>query len=518
MTSAVSVTGADELLNRRMVTASVMMATTVVIIDMTIATIALPHMQGGLSASQDQISWVMTTYFMMQAITMTATGWLAGRIGRKRLFVGSLIGFAVCSVLSGNATSINEILVFRALQGMFSAPVVPISQALMLDSYPRERHGQAMSIWGTGVMFAPVMGPVIGGWLTDEYSWRWVFYVSMPFSALGIAGAMLFIRETPRNLERRFDIFGFVTLALALGGIQFLLDRGEIEGWFGSNIILLIASVVALSFYMFVVHSATTRNPFISRGILGDRNFSLGLMFMFLLGVLVLSMNVMMPLFLQNLRGYPILTAAMVMMPRGLGSLFGLVLAGKLSGRMDPRIQIAVGFASTAYSAYLFSTFTTDVGIWAFIFAAFFNGIGIGMIFVPLTAVSFWTLNPALRTEASTLTSLLRNYGSGIGVSVVISVLSRTQTNAHAYLAERTNPYNEAMQAPWLPPQWDIATVDGLRLLDSEIARQAMAIGFLNDFVLIMIGAAICVPAVFLLARGRSTDTPGGTEVKPAAE
>ena len=324
----------SEAFKRNMVTASVMMATTVVIIDMTIATIALPHMQGGLSASQDQVSWVMTTYFMMQAITMSATGWLAGRFGRKKLYIFSLIGFAICSVLSGNATSIEEIMIYRGLQGMFSAPVVPISQALMLDSYPRERHAQAMSIWGMGVMFAPVMGPVIGGWLTDEYSWRWVFYVSMPFSLLGILGAIFFIRETPKNLERRFDIFGFIALAIALAATQFMLDRGEGEGWFGSDLIVATAVIIGLALYLFVAHSTTTKNPFITPAILTDRNYMLGLFFMFLLGILVLSMNVIMPLFLQNARGYPILTAALVMMPRGLGSLFGLILAGKLSGRM----------------------------------------------------------------------------------------------------------------------------------------------------------------------------------------
>lgn len=495
--------GRDDALNRHMITASVMMATTVVILDMTIATIALPHMQGGLGATQDQVSWVMTTYFMMQAITMSATGWLAGRLGRKRLFIGALAGFAVFSILSGNATSIEEILIFRALQGMFSAPIVPISQALMLDSYPRERHAQAMSIWGMGVMLAPVMGPVVGGWLTDEYSWRWVFFLSVPFSILGILGAMVFIRESAKNLERKFDVFGFMMLALALAGTQFLLDRGESEGWFDSDLIIVTAAIAILSLYMFVVHSATTKNPFISPGMIKDRNYMIGLGFMFLLGVLVLSMNVLMPLFLQNLRGYPILTAAMVMMPRGLGSLFGLILAGKLSGKMDPRIQIAIGFASTAYSAYLFSTFTPDVGIWTFIFAAFFNGIGIGLIFVPLTAVSFWTLPAHLRTEASTFTSLLRNYGSGIGVSIVISVLSRTQSTSHAYMAERANPYNEAMQAPWLPEQWDILTPDGLAMLNVEVNRQALALGFLNDFTLIMIGALISVPLVFLLARSR---------------
>lgn len=493
----------EDAANRAMITASVMMATTVVIMDMTIATIALPHMQGGLSASQDQISWVMTTYFAMQAVTMSATGWLAGRVGRRRLFVGSLLGFAACSVLSGNATSIGEIMVYRALQGMFSAPVIPISQALMLDSYPREKHGQALSIWGIGVMFAPVMGPVIGGWLTDEYSWRWVFYVSMPFAALGIAGALLFIRESPLNRERRFDLFGFAMIGIALAATQFLLDRGEREGWFESDAILLIACIVALSFYLFIVHSATTDNPFISPAIFRDRNFTLGLVFMFLLGVLVLSMNVIMPLFLQNVRGYPILTAAMVMMPRGLGSLVGLTLAGRLSGKMDPRLQIAFGFGSTAYSAWCFSTFTPDVGIWPFIVAAFFNGIGIGMIFVPLTAVSFWTLAPNLRTEASTLTSLMRNYGSGIGVSIVISVLSRSQITAHAYMAERVSPYNEAMQPPWLPEFWDIATSSGLAMLEREISRQALAIGFLNDFHLIMIGALLSIPAVFLLSTRR---------------
>jgi len=490
-------------LNRAMITASVMMATTVIIMDMTIASIALPHMQGGLSANQDQISWVMTIYFMMQAISMSATGWLAGRIGRKRLYIGTLIGFTFCSVLSGNAESIPEIMFFRGLQGMFSAPVVPISQALMLDSYPRERHAAALAIWGTGVMFAPVMGPVIGGWLTDEYSWRWVFYVSMPFAALAVLGAIGFIRETPKNRERRFDWFGFVCLGLSLAGLQFLLDRGEVEGWFESDFIILIAAVSCIAFYLFVTHSLTTDNPFISRGIFTDRNLVLGLVFMFLLGMLVLSMNVIMPLFLQNLRGFPILTAALIMMPRGLGTLFGLIFAGRVANIIDPRAVIVFGFACVAYSAWLLSTFTTDVGIWDFVVAAFFNGIGIGAIWVPLTTVSFWTLPTQYRTEASTLTSLFRNYGSGIGVSVVISVLTRSQSTAHAHLAERVTPYAESMQEPWLPTQWDIFSSDGLMALQAEVSHQALAIGFLNDFNLIFYGTLLSIPLVLLIARGR---------------
>ena len=489
-------------INRPLITATAMMATTVIVLDINIAAIALPHMQGGLSANQDQVSWVVTTYFMMQASSMAATGWLASRIGRKRLFIFALMGFAFCSLMSGNAESIPEIMFFRGLQGMFSAPIVPISQALMLDSYPRERHGQALAIWGTGVMFAPVMGPVIGGWLTDEFSWRWVFYVSTPFAILGVLGATVSVKETAVDNKKHFDILGYVFLVLALASLQLTLDRGEIEGWFGSNYIIITMGSVVLGLYLFIMHSLTTPTPFISPGIFRDKNLMLGILFQFMLGFLVLSMNVIMPLFLQNLRGFPILMAAMVMMPRGVGTLIGLVVAGRLSNRVDPRAVIIFGFLCVAFSAWRMSNFTVDVGIWDFIIAAVFNGIGIGAIWVPLTAVSFWTLPSNLRTEASTFTSLFRNYGSGIGVSVVISILSRSQSTAHAYMSERANPYTEIMREPWLPENWDLNSAEGLRLLDTEIGRQAMSIGFFNDFYLIMIGALASIPVVMLLSRG----------------
>ena len=247
----------------------------------------------------------------------------------------------------------------------------------------------------------------------------------------------------------------------------------------------------------------TTANPFISPRIFADRNFVLGLIFMFLLGFLVLSMNVIMPLFLQNSRGLPILTAAMIMMPRGLGTLVGLLVAGRFANLTDPRAVIIFGFVCVAYSAWMLSTFTTDVGIWDFVIAAFFNGIGIGAIWVPLTTVSFWTLPTHLRTEASTLTSLFRNYGSGIGVSVVISVLTRSQATAHSHLAERASPYLEVMREPWLPSQWNIFTNDGLMALQTEVSRQALAIGFLNDFKLIFYGALLSIPFVMLMVRNR---------------
>jgi MFS transporter, DHA2 family, multidrug resistance protein len=485
--------------NRVMITVVAMMATTVVLTDQTIAAIALPHMQGGLSASQDQISWVMTTYFMAQAVTMAATGWLAGRVGRKRVYVLSLVGFAVCAILSGSAESLPEILVYRALQGMFSAPVIPISQALMLDSYPPEQHGKALSIWGVGVIFAPVASPVIGGWLTEDFGWEWVFLVSVPFAVFTVIAGISAIRETPHNLERRFDWAGFVAVGLALGALQLMLDRGTSEGWFDSTEIVIELLVVIAGFYFFVVHSFTTDHPFISPAIFRDRNMVLGLFFMLILGIFVLSMNVVVPLFLQNLRGYPVLTAGLIMAPRGLGSMASLALAGWLMRWFDSRLVIALGFANVAFSAYLFSTFTLDVGVLEFVIAIFFNGAGVGLIFVPLTTIAFITLPGHLRTEGSTLTSLFRVYGAGIGISVMVSVLSRTSVVAHAELTEAVNLYNPLMRAPYLPDHWNIMTETGLMALEHEISRQASSIGFLNDFNLLLWGALLSIPLLLLL-------------------
>jgi len=495
-------------INTTMATLSIMLSTSVVIMDIHIAGIALPHMQGSLSASQDQISWVMTTYFMTQGVTMAATGWLAGRIGRKKLYILSLVGFAFCAVMSGNASSLEEIIVWRGLQGMCSAPIVPISQALILDLYPRERHSFAIGLWGTGVMVAPALGPVLGGFITEEYSWRWVFYLSLPLAILGVAGTFIFVREIPRNLERRFDWLGFICLAITLACLQFTFDRGHIEGWLDSDLIVGMILVVTISLYIFIAHSMTTENPFISRAIIINRNFMVGMIFMFLLGVLVLSINVIMPLFLQNVRDFPVMTAGFTMLPRGLGTMFALMLAGRLSGRyLDPRLVIFLGFICVAYSAWILSNSTTDVGYMTFSMAGFFNGAGIGLIYVPLTTVCFWTLPIQYRTEASTLASLCRNYGSGIGVSVVISLLSRSQTETHAYLTELISPFNEAMQPPWLPDYWSINTIHGITAVEAEISRQALSIGFLNDFNLILVGAIISMPLILLLSKGNKDDS-----------
>ncbi len=278
-----------------------------------------------------------------------------------------------------------------------------------------------------------------------------------------------------------------------------MLDRGEFKGWFGDGEIVLEASLVALGLYLFVVHSATTRNPFISPAILRDRNVVVGCGFMFLLGVCVLSMNVILPMFLQGLRGFPVLTAGLIMAPRGFGTLISLVAAGWLVKWIDGRWLIAAGFGCVAFSAHLFSTYTMDVGIAAFVFAVVINGMGIGLIWVPLTTITFETLPVQYRTEAATLTSLFRNYGAGVGISIVVSILSRTSTISHAELTEHVTPFRDAMRAPFLPEHWSLASPEGRTALEGEIARQAEAIGFINDFNVLMVGAVLTIPLVLLL-------------------
>ena len=498
-------------INRTMITVTAMMATTVVLTDMTISSIALPHMQGGLSATQDRIGWVMTTYFVALAIMTACTGWLAGRFGRKRVYLTSLAAFAVFAICSANASSLPEIMIYRSLQGMCAAPIVPISQALMLDSYPRERHGEALAVWGTGVMFAPVIAPVVGGWLTDSYGWQWVFYLGTPFAMIALLVGVTFIPETARNRDRKFDWFGFVTLAAVLGALQLFLDRGEYKGWFGSTEIVIEAAIVGLGLYLFVVHTLTTNNPFVSLAIIKDRNIMLGLLFMFLLGVCVLSMNVLLPLYMQNLRGFPVFTAGLLMAPRGAGTLVSLLVAGYLVRFIDGRWIIAAGFACVAYSAWDLSTFTPDVGELKFIVAGTFNGMGIGFIWVPLVTIAFATLPVAHRTEASTLTSLFRSYGSGAGVSIVMTILSRTRSVKHAELVEHVTPFHDMMRQPFLPDQWDIVTPSGLQAIAREIAHQASAIAFVNDFALVFVGALACIPLVLLLSRDRPQDRITGS-------
>jgi DHA2 family multidrug resistance protein len=346
--------------HRGIITACVMMATIMQALDTTIANVALPYMQGSLSATQDQINWVLTSYIVAAAIATPVTGFLAARFGRRRLFLTAVAGFTGASVLCGIAGSLEQMVLFRLLQGIFGAPLVPMSQSVLLDSYPKERHGSAMAIWGVGVMVGPILGPTLGGWLTESYNWRFVFYVNLPVGILTFLGLSAFLSES-RISKLPFDWFGFATMSLFIGALQMMLDRGEQMDWFSSTEIVLEAALAGLSLYLFLVHTATSERPFIDPKMFKDRNFSIGLFFIFVVGIILLATLALLTPYLQNLMGYPVITAGLVLAPRGIGTMIAMMIVGRIIGRVDPRSLIIFGLLLTAFALYEMAGSTPDV-------------------------------------------------------------------------------------------------------------------------------------------------------------
>ena len=322
-------------LNRGMITISVMLATVMQVVDTTIVNVALPHMQGSMSATQDQISWVLTSYIVAAAIMTPLTGVLADRMGRRRLFGAAVIGFTLASMLCGAATSLTQLVVFRALQGALGASLVPLSQAVLLDTYPKEKHGSAMALWGMGVMVGPILGPTLGGYLTEYYSWRWAFYINLPVGILALLGIAAFVPEGAKSPKRGFDFFGFALLSISIGALQLMLDRGNALDWFDSAEVVLEAATAALAFYLFMVHMFTADKPFIEPGLFADRNFVAGVLLMFTVGVLLLATMALLPPFLQSLLGFPVITAGYVLAPRGVGTMLAMMIVGRIVGKVD---------------------------------------------------------------------------------------------------------------------------------------------------------------------------------------
>jgi DHA2 family multidrug resistance protein len=486
--------------HRGLVTVCVMLATIMQALDTTIANVALPYMQGSLSATLDQVNWVLTSYIVASAIMTPPTGWLADRFGRKRLFLASVIGFTIASVLCGAAQSLEQMVLFRLLQGVFGAALVPLSQAVLFDIYPRERHGQAMALWGVGVMVGPILGPTLGGWLTDAFDWRWVFYINVPVGVLTALGLSSLLRETPLKPSSGFDWFGFTSLSVAIGGLQMVLDRGEQLDWFSSGEIAIEAGVAATALCLFLVHFATTDRPFIAPRLFQDRNFNTGLLFIFLLGVILLATMALITPFVQNLMGYPVLTAGLVLSPRGFGTMAAMLVVGRLINRVDPRWLIASGLACTAASLRAMTLFTPDVALATLIWTGVLQGVGLGLIFVPLSTIAFATLPAELRTQGTALFSLVRNAGSSIGISLVIFLLARNTQVAHAALAERITLFNPALRWPGASAL-DPTTLHGRLAADALIGVQATTIAYIDDFWLMMLVSLAALPLVPLLRR-----------------
>ena len=493
-------------LNRPMISVSIMAATVMQVLDTTIANVALPHMQGSLSATQDQISWVLTSYIVAAAIATPLTGWLAGRFGRKKLFATAVIGFTLTSMLCGAAQSLEEMVLFRLMQGVFGAALVPLSQSTLLDTTPPAEHGKAMALWGVGVMVGPILGPTLGGWLTENWNWRWVFYINIPIGILSVLGILAFVPETVIDKTRKLDWLGFGTLSLAIGALQMMLDRGESKDWFGSQEVIIEGVLAATGFYYFIAHSATAERPFITPAVFKDRNLVMGISVMFLVGAIMFAPMTLLPPYLQSLKGFPVVTTGLVMAPRGLGTLITMMIVGRLIGKVDSRLLIMTGIAMLTTSLWLMTVWNLDVTVNAIIFSGLLQGLGMGLIFLPLSATAFITLAPNLRTEGAAIFSLMRNIGSSIGISVVEAMLTQNIQINHSTLVENISPYNANFRN--MVGAAGRMSLSGLAGLDAEITRQAASIAYLNDFRMVMWLSFALFPFVMMLRTKKRGGTP----------
>jgi MFS transporter, DHA2 family, multidrug resistance protein len=480
-----------------------MVATFMQGVDTTIANVALPHMQGSFSAAQDQIAWVVTSYIVAAAIMTPLTGWLAGRFGIKYVFFISVAGFTVASVLCGIATSLAQMVIYRLLQGICGAALVPLSQSVLLQINPPHRHAQAMSVWGMGVILGPIIGPALGGWLTDQYNWRWVFFINVPAGVLAAAGIFIFIRETRHGRRERFDFFGFATLSLAIGALQMLLDRGELKDWFGATEICVEAAISGLALYLFIVHTATaTERSFLNRDLLKDTNCIIGTVMMFLIGIPLYGTMTLLPTMLQDLMNYPVMTTGLVTAPRGVGTMVAMFVVARLIGRVDTRLVIVTGLLVTAVALWEMTGFSLYMGTSPIIVTGVLQGFGLGFVFTPLSTVTFSTLPRQLLTQGTAIFSLMRNIGGSVGIAIVEALLTENTQIVHSRLIEHLRPDNPLAQAQLAAP-YSLTIPSGVAALNAMATRQAAMVAYIDNFKLMMIMVIAGLPLVLLLRKPR---------------
>ena len=494
-------------LNRGMITATVICACVLQGIDTTIANVALPHIQGSMSAAQDQISWVLTSYIVASAITMPLSGWLAGRFGIKLIFIASVIGFTVTSGLCGVAESLPQLVVYRLLQGVFSAGLVPLGQATLLTIYPTERHGSAMAIFSSGAMMGPILGPTMGGWITDNFNWRWCFYINLPIGILCALGILFFIRQ-PRTVRREpFDVFGFGTLSIAIGAVQLMLDRGQIKDWFHSNEIWIEAIVAGLALYWFVVHTVTAQgNSFVSCDLLRSGNYIATSLLMFAVGWILSGTIALLPSMMQDLMNYPVFTSGWMMAPRGFGTMLAMIFVGRTVNKIDGRIFIIVGFLLTSASLWQMTGYSLYMGSFPILFAGFAQGFALGLTFVPLNILALSDLPRHILTQGTALRSLMRMLGGSVGISILEAQLAQNTQIVHSRLIEGLRPDNPLAQGQLLPHAFSLTEPSGVALLNAEVTRQAAMVGYIDDFELMMLVILFSLP-LLLIMRGAKRRT-----------
>jgi len=471
-------------------------------VDTTIANVCLPHIQGSMSASQDQISWVLTSYIVSSAITMPLTGWLAGRFGVKYIFLASVVGFTLASALCGAATSLSQLVLYRVLQGVCGAGLVPLGQATLFTIYPRERHGYAMAIFSTGAMMGPIIGPTLGGWLTENLDWRWCFYINLPVGALCALGIAVFIRHSRTMRRDPFDVFGFAMLSLGVGSLQLMLDRGQLKDWFYSTEIWIEATIAGLCFYQLAVHTMTTgERSFLNRELLKSPNFVAGSLLMFGVGMILSGTLALLPSMMQVLMNYPVFDAGWMMAPRGFGTMLAMFLVARMIDRVDNRLFILVGFLLTAASLWQMTGYSLYMGSGPILFAGFAQGFGLGCTFVPLNLLALSGLPHHILTQGTALRALMRMLGGSIGIAILETQLSQNTQIVHSRLVEHLRPDNPLAQAPYLSAPFSLTDPSGIAALNHEVTRQAAMIAYNDDFALMLIVILASLP-LLLLVRG----------------
>lgn len=498
--------------NPWLIAVAVMAATFMEILDTSVANVSLPHIAGNLSATTEESTWVLTSYLVANAIVLPITGWLGLYFGRKRVLMVCVVVFTIASVLCGMAPSLGFLIVARIFQGAGGGAMVPISQAVLLESFPPEKRGVAMAAWGMGVVVAPILGPTLGGWITDNYSWRWIFYINVPVGIFAVLMAQAFIEDPPYIKEakvERVDFLGFALLAVWLGSLQVVLDKGQEEDWFAARWIFWMTTASGAAFLAFIVRQLLIAHPIVDLRVLKNRNFAAGVFLMTILGAVLYGTTAALPIFLQTLMGYPALQSGMALSPRGIGAFITTALVGRLIGKVPNRLLLAIGFSLLAVTSFWLGQINLQIGMANVVWPSVVNGIAISFIFVPLTTSAMGHLRQEQMGNATGVYNLMRNLGGSIGIALVTTLLARRAQTHQALMVGHLTPFDPAYQdtinnittALGTDAPAGAAEAMAQSLIYHTLLEQAQLWGFVDNFRLFGVLCLVALPMVMLFKR-----------------